>query len=78
MKTMTCKQLGGACDKEFHASIFEEMAEKSKQHGIEMFQEGDEKHISVMNEMMELMKNPEAMKAWFESKKEEFDALQED
>jgi hypothetical protein len=23
MKTMTCKQLGGACDKEFHAGTFD-------------------------------------------------------
>ena len=30
MKTMTCKQLGGACDKEFHGNTFEEMAEQSK------------------------------------------------
>jgi hypothetical protein len=27
MKTMTCKQLGGACDTLFHANSFEEMAE---------------------------------------------------
>lgn len=26
---MTCKQLGGACDKEFHSKTFEEMAEMS-------------------------------------------------
>jgi len=30
MKSMTCNQLGGACDKEFHAVTFEEMAEMSK------------------------------------------------
>ncbi len=74
MKTMTCKQLGGACDKEFHANTFEEIAELSKQHGMEMFQKGDEDHIVAMNEMMELMKTPEAMNAWFESKKVAFDA----
>lgn len=34
MKTMTCKQLGGACDKEFHTETFEEMAELSKKHGM--------------------------------------------
>ena len=38
MKIMNCKQLGGACDKEFHANSFEEIAEMSKQHGMEMFQ----------------------------------------
>jgi len=25
MKTMTCNQLGGACDLEFHANSFEEI-----------------------------------------------------
>ena len=29
MKTMTCKQLGGVCDKKFKANSFEEIAEKS-------------------------------------------------
>ncbi|MFS4468741.1 hypothetical protein [Maribacter sp. 2210JD10-5] len=37
MKTMTCKQLGGACDQEFRAYTFEEIAELSKNHGMEMF-----------------------------------------
>lgn len=32
MKTMTCKQLGGACNKEFHANTFDEIAEASKSH----------------------------------------------
>lgn len=75
---MTCKQLGGACDKEFHASNFEEMAELSKAHGMEMYQQDDEAHIKVMGEMKELMQNPEAMQEWMDSKKKEFDALPED
>ena len=41
MKSMTCNQLGGACDQAFHASSFEEIAEQSKKHGIEMFQKGE-------------------------------------
>lgn len=75
MKTMTCKQLGGACDEEFHAGTFEEMAELSKKHGMEMLQAGDEDHIRAMNEMQELMKSPEAMKNWYEDKKREFESL---
>jgi len=77
MKTMNCKQLGGACDKEFHADTFEEIAEMSKKHGMEMFQENDEHHLKAMNEMQELMQQPEEMKNWFENKKKEFDALPE-
>jgi len=78
MKTMNCIQLGGACEKEFHANTFEEIAEMSKQHGMEMFKENDEAHLSAMNEMQELMQKPEAMKEWFEGKKKEFEALAED
>ena len=78
MKTMTCKQLGGACDREFHAKTFAEMAEISKKHGMEMFQKGDGKHLKAMNQMNELMKKPEAMKEWFANKKKEFDALSKD
>lgn len=75
---MTCKQLAGACDKAFHAKTFEEMAEMSKKHAHEMYKKGDEGHLKAMKEMMELMKNPQAMKEWFESKRKEFDALPED
>ena len=77
MKTMNCKQLGGACDKEFHANTFEEMAELSKQHGMEMFQQQDSAHLDAMKEMQELMKKPEDMDAWFQSKRQEFDSLPE-
>lgn len=75
MKTMTCNQLAGACDKEFHAETFEEMAELSKQHGMEMFQQQDEAHLQAMKAMKDLMKEPGAMQTWFENKKKEFDAL---
>ena len=78
MKTMTCKQLAGACDMQFHANTFEEMAQLSQKHGKEMFQLGDEAHLKAMNKMQELMKSPEQMKAWFENKRKEFDALPEE
>lgn len=78
MKTMTCNQLGGACDKEFHADTFEEMAEMSKQHGMEMFQKKDEAHLKAMGKMQTLMQDPQAMQTWFENKRREFEALPED
>ena len=77
MKTMTCNQLGGACNKEFHAETFEELAEMSKQHGMEMFEKEDAAHIEAMNKMQELMKTPGEMEKWFESKRKEFEALPE-
>ncbi len=78
MKTMTCKQLGGACDTQFQAESFDEIAELSKSHGMEMFQKQDSAHLEAMGKMNELMKQPQAMQDWFETKKSEFDALAED
>jgi hypothetical protein len=75
MKTMTCKQLGGACNKTFTAQTFEEIAELSKQHGMDMFQKGDKPHLEAMSKMKVLMQSPEAMQTWFENKRKEFEAL---
>jgi len=77
MKTMTCKQLGGACELEFHAATFEEMAELSKKHGTEMHQQSDAAHLEAMQKMGALMQNPDDMKNWFESKRKDFEALPE-
>lgn len=78
MKTMTCKQLGGTCDKTFSANTFEEMAELSKKHGTEMYHSKDAPHMEAMSKMMELMKSPDAMMAWFQEKEAAFNALSED
>ena len=75
MKKMTCKQLGGACDKEFNANTFEEIAALSKKHGMEMFQKGDEAHLNAMNEMQSFMKSPKDMQEWMNKKKQEFDSI---
>ncbi len=75
MKTMTCKQLGGACDQPFTANSFEEIAAMSKKHGMEMFQQGDKAHLEAMNKMKGLMQSPDAMNKWMEDKRKEFEAL---
>ncbi len=78
MKTMTCKQLGGACDKTFSANSFDEIAKMSKQHGIEMFKAGDQPHLKAMEEMQKLMLLPDVMNKWFEDKRKEFENLKDD
>lgn len=77
MKTMTCNQLGGACDMEFKAESFEEIAEMSKQHGMEMFQKQDAAHLDAMNKMQQLMQTPGEMENWVEARRKEFEALPE-
>ena len=74
MKTMTCKELGGACDLEFHANTFEEMAQMSQNHGKEMFQKGDKPHLRAMGEMRNLMQSTDGMARWMEGKRKEFEA----
>ena len=78
MRAMTCKQLNGACDKEFHANTFEEMAQLSKQHGMEMYQKGDKNHIKKMNEMMDIMKDSKKMKKCMDNMRKDFDESPEE
>jgi len=77
MKMMTCRQLGGACDEVFSAKTFEEIADLSKVHGLEMFQKKEPAHLEAMQKMRDLMSKPDAMEQWFESKRQEFDSLPE-
>lgn len=78
MKTFTCKELGGACDKKFSADTFDQMAEMSKAHGTEMYMAGDEAHLKAMAAMQDLMKEPAKLQAWFDGKRKEFEARKED
>ena len=75
MKAMTCKQLGGACDKEFQANSFEDMMELVKAHGMEMFQTGDAAHFEAMAKVQAMMQSPDDMQEWLDEKREEFEAL---
>jgi hypothetical protein len=75
---MTCKQLGGACDEKFSAETFEEMADLSKAHGMEMLQKQDAAHLAIMGEMKSLMDKPGAMQEYMDKKRQEFEAAPED
>ena len=61
MKTMTCRQLGGACDETFTAETFEQIAALSQQHGMDMFEKQVAAHLTAMQAMRELMHEPDAM-----------------
>ena len=69
--------MGGACDQEFIAETFEDMATMSQTHGKEMFSQQDENHLKVQNEMIKLMKDPSEMKIWIDTKRALFDSLPE-
>ena len=68
MKTMTCKQLGGACDLEFHAETFDEIAEQSRNHGLEMAHNSEQAHLEAMQKMQNTMSDPISMQKWMDEK----------
>ncbi|NNF12061.1 MAG: DUF1059 domain-containing protein [Gemmatimonadetes bacterium] len=75
MKSMTCRDLGGACDLAFEAETFEEMKELSKKHGMEMFAKGDEAHLAAAAAVKDMMTGPQAFREWLASKQKHFDSL---
>jgi hypothetical protein len=78
MKTMTCKQLGGACEQTFSGNSFDEIAMMVSKHAREKVQQGDVAHIEAMNEMRNSMNSPEAMNAWMDNKRKAFNDLPND
>ena len=78
MKTMTCKELGGACNQTFSANTFDEIAKMVSKHAREMVQQGDAAHIEAMNEMRRNMTSPDAMNEWMDNKRKAFNALSDD
>lgn len=78
MKTMTCKQLGGACNQAFSANTFDEIAMLVSKHAREMVQRGDAAHIEAMNDMRNSMTSPEAINAWMDEKRKAFDSSPND
>ena len=74
MKSMSCNQLGGACEQIFSGETFDDLAAQSQQHGKEMFGANDGPHMEAMSKMMELMKSGE-MDSWMAARKAEFEAL---
>ena len=74
MKSMSCHQLGGACEEVFTAETFDELAQQSQLHGREMATAQEPAHLAAMQKMMEIMKSGD-MDAWMAARRSEFDSL---
>jgi predicted small metal-binding protein len=77
MKTMTCKQLGGACDVQHQGKTADEVIKAQDRHLKEMVASGDEAHQSAAKDMKGRWKNPIAGMGWYRRVKREFAALPE-
>ena len=67
MKTMTCKQLGGACDLELRGETADDVIKAQDQHLNEVVAGGDTAHDAALKGM-----------GWYRNTKKEFAELPED
>jgi predicted small metal-binding protein len=78
MKTMTCRQLGGACDLPLRGNTADEVIQAQDKHLKEVVAAGDEAHQSALKDMKGRWKNPIKGMGWYKSIKRDFAALPED
>ena len=78
MKTMTCRQLGGACDLPLHGNTADEVIKAQDKHLKEVVAAGDEAHQSALNDMKGRWRNPIKGMGWCRNTKRDFAALPED
>ena len=75
MKTMTCRQMGGPCDAEFHGDTADGVIKAQDKHLKEMVASGDEPHQAAHQDMQGRWKNPVAGMGWYRRTKKAFAAL---
>ena len=78
MKTMTCKQLGGACDLQLRGETADDVIKAQDKHLREAVAAGDATHEPALDAMKGRWKNPIKGMGWYKSTKKEFAALPED
>jgi predicted small metal-binding protein len=78
MKTMTCRQLGGACDLALRGDTADEVIKAQDKHLREVVAAGDEAHESALKEMKGRWKRPVSGMRWYRKTKRDFAELPED
>ncbi len=78
MKTMTCRQLGGACDLRLRGSTADEVIKAQDKHLKETVAAGDATHENALREMKGRWKHPFKGMGWYKDTKREFAALPHD
>jgi predicted small metal-binding protein len=78
MKTMTCKQLGGACDLALRGNTADEVIKAQDQHLKEVVAGGDDAHEAALNDMKGRWKHPIKGMGWYRKTKRDFAELPDD
>ena len=78
MKTMTCKQLGGACDLPLRGETADDVIKLQDKHLNDVVAEGDDTHRDALADMKGRWKHPISGMKWYKTTKRDFAALPED
>jgi predicted small metal-binding protein len=78
MKTMTCRQLGGACDLELRGDTADEVIKAQDRHLRETVAAGDAAHEGALRDMKGRWKNPIKGMGWYRATRRDFAALPDD
>lgn len=78
MKTMTCGQLGGPCDRAFQGENADEIIAQQDRHLKEAVKAGDATHVQADDDMRGRWKRPKKSLDWYVGVKREFAALPQD
>jgi hypothetical protein len=78
MKTMTCRQMGGPCDKAFSGESADDVIKAQDQHLKESVAAGDTAHEPANKDMRGRWKHPIKGMGWYKDTKKAFAALPED
>ena len=75
MKTMTCRQLGGACDHPHRGDTADDVINAQDQHLRAVVGDGDTDHVQALDEMKGRWKRPISGLKWYRQAKRDFAAL---
>ncbi len=78
MKTMTCTQLGGACDLKLRGETADEVIKAQDRHLREAVRAGDTAHEPALNDMKGRWRHPIKGMGWYKDTKAAFAALPAD
>ena len=78
MKTMTCRQMGGPCDKAFQGETADDVINAQDQHLKDAVAAGDTAHEPANKDMRGRWKHPIKGMGWYKDTKKAFAALPED
>jgi predicted small metal-binding protein len=78
VKSMTCRELGGACDLQLRGSTADEVIKAQDKHLREAVAAGDASHEPARNEMKGRWKHPLKGMGWYKDTKRKFAARPEE